>query len=293
VVTRDLSGTLHVLSNVCRHKAAVVAKGTGCAKMLQCRYHAWRYDLDGTLRSAPGVGGIEDFDRSTLSLPRWQVATMGPFVWGCLDPDAPPLTHPEVHGALEASDWQSLTWVAQRRYMIRCNWKVFIDNYLDGGYHIPHMHPTLDAQLDMENYRTDTFARSSIQQSPSAPTQSSELDYEVAKRQGDGAFYAWVYPNFALNRYGPILDTNLVLPMGHDRIEVVFDFWYARPDERDFVRTSVAQTDQTQREDIEISEFVQRGLESATYDTGRYAPRFEIGEHHFHRLLHSDLLKGL
>ncbi|MBN4059209.1 hypothetical protein JYT22_00995 [Endomicrobium sp. AH-315-J14] len=163
--------------------------------------------------------------------------------------------------------------------MIECNWKVYVDNYLDGGYHIPHMHPSLDAQLDMETYRTEIFERYSVQTSGAAS--------DGPDRIGSGALYAWMFPNFMINRYGPCMDSNHVVPLGPDRCRVDYQFYFTE-DARHLTEESMAQADVTQKEDIAICESVQRGLKSESYDRGRYAPTVEIGEHHFHRLLAAD-----
>ena len=115
---------------------------------------------------------------------------------------------------------------------------------------------------------------------------------DFRERIGKGALYAWVHPNFMLNRYGPILDINWVRPLAADRCEVVFDYWYPESsgaDGRAFVEASLAASDAVQQEDVAISESVQRGLGSSSYDQGRYAPNVELAMHHFHRLLALDL----
>jgi choline monooxygenase len=76
---------------------------------------------------------------------------------------------------------------------------------------------------------------------------------------------------------------------------VLYDFFFTKPDEPDaraFIEQSIEQSAVTQREDIAICESVQIGLCSSGYDRGRYAPRVEMGEHHFHRLLAADLRRG-
>ena len=145
------------------------------------------------------------------------------------------------------------------------------------------MHPTLDAQIDMASYRTELFERFSVQTADAGGDK---------QRIGDGAIYAWIYPNFMLNRYGPCLDTNHVVPLGPSRCRVDYEFWFEDVDP-EFVKASTRQADVTQKEDIEICESVQVGLRSATYDVGRYAPRVEHGEHHFHQLLAADLRRAL
>jgi len=284
LVVRGEQG-LVALSNVCRHKATPVARGCGRARELVCPYHGWRYALDGRLTRAPRLGARADFSREALALPRLAVATWGPFVFVNGDPSAPPLAG-QVAGlneSLEARQWSALRWAGTRSWDVACNWKVFCDNYLDGGYHIAHMHPSLDAQLAMGTYETRTFDRYSVQASRGA---------DGLARQEGGALYAWLYPNFMINRYGPVLDTNLVLPLGPDRCRVVFEYFFEAGCDAAFVAASMRQTEVTQEEDILVSEQVQVGLGSAGFDRAPYAAP-EVGILHFHELLAADLRAGL
>ena len=297
-VTRDDAGVLRALSNTCRHKGREVVQGPGRGDRLVCGYHAWTYDLAGKLRSAPRMAGIEAFDREAMSLPALAADEWGPWVFINHRADAIAMAErlPELDAALQRTGWRALKFVDGKSWTIDCNWKVYVDNYLDGGYHIPHMHPSLDAQLDMATYRTELFGEFSIQTSGAATAPDDRTDVDASQRIGDGAIYAWIYPNLMLNRYGPCLDSNLVIPLGPDRCRVEYEFYFMETEGEQaeaFVRQSIEQADVTQREDIAICESVQRGLSSVHYEVGRYAPRVEHGEHHFHRLLAADLRAAL
>jgi choline monooxygenase len=293
VVTRDLAGTLHAFRNVCSHKATQVASGCGAAEQLVCPYHGWAYELDGTLQRAPRLGSRTDFDRATWGLKPLGVCIWGPFVLvhRQLDAPHPSSLHPELDAALTTKGWGELRWVERRVYDVACNWKAFCDNYLDGGYHIAHMHPSLAAQLDLDSYRTELFERCSVQTSGAASMGSELLQLDPGDRIGTGSFYAFVYPNLMLNRYGPALDSNLVLPKGPDRCDVIFDFFFDESVASDqaFVDASVSQSETTQREDMSVSESVQVGLRSGAYETGPYAAAVEQGTLHFHQLVAADL----
>ncbi len=276
LVTRADDGVVRAFFNVCRHKAAILADGAACEPTLTCPYHGWTYDLNGRLATAPRVAGIREFDRDGLSLAPMAVATWGFWVWVNPDPGATFFDLSALEARLAPTGWRDLTYVTAKRWTLECNWKVYVDNYLDGGYHIERLHPSLDDQLDMDSYVTELFDTYSIQSSnPSAGTERTE----------GGAVYAWLWPCWMLNRYGPCLDTNHVVPLGPDRCEVVYEFYFADPTDTQFIENSIAQADLTQREDVGISESVQAGMRSGGWTAGRYAPRVEIGEHHFHRLL--------
>lgn len=299
VVVRGEDGALHAFHNVCSHKGREVVTGAGKAEesTLVCGYHAWRYSLTGRLTSAPRIAGIQDFDRDAMALRPLNLEVWGPWVFIHTDLQATPITTRLAHlnTLLTRSGWSNLTFHSEKSWLIHCNWKAYIDNYLDGGYHIPHMHPTLDAQLDMDTYRTELFDTYSIQTSDAAPETDARIDYDPADRIGDGAIYAWIHPNFMINRYGPCLDTNYVVPVAHNACRVHYQFFFdaSVAGALEFIEQSIEQADITQREDIEICESVQVGLQSPAYDRGRYAPRVEIGEHHFHQLLARTYRQGL
>jgi len=185
-----------------------------------------------------------------------------------------------------------LHWVERRRYALNCNWKIFVDNYLDGGYHVPHLHKGLDSVLEYNNYRIENGEHLCLQSSPMAHGDDDDVN---AVRTGKRALYYWLYPNFMMNWYEGMLDTNLVRPLAVDRTEVIFDFYFAdvSPSALERNLASIEVSDRIQREDLDICDSVQRGLQSRAYEAGRLSVRREAGEHLFHRLLHADLRAGL
>jgi len=288
VLTCNAQGSLRALSNICRHKATEVAVGEGNTQALQCRYHGWIYDLDGRLKSAPQMGRVVDFDRAAMSLPSLAMCTWGPLVLlnGAAEAAPPHERLAPLSQRLDATGWEGLCFGGRRVYELACNWKVYCDNYLDGGYHVASLHPGLASGLDLSSYRTELFDGFSIQ----------SCRAKGGSRLGEEALYAWIYPNLMLNRYGPVLDTNLVLPTGPESCRVIFDFFFdqeAIDDPEHFVAESIASSERVQQEDMEICASVQLGLGSVHYDRGRYAPGMEMGIHQFHQLLAADLRRGI
>jgi len=287
VIARGPDGVLRAMANVCRHKATQVCEGAGNLPHLTCPYHGWTYKLDGSLRTAPRVAGIRNLARGEMALPQFAVEEWGPYVFLNADVEAAPLASEltELNAALEATHWGDLTFHSRRRYVVECNWKVFCDNYLDGGYHIAHMHPSLADQLDLDSYRTELFDRFNVQTSGGDPVGGGRI--------GSGAVYAWIYPNLMLNRYGPVLDTNYVIPLNSNRCEVYFDFFFDGDVDGAWIDKSLIQSDVTQQEDMWVSAKAQIGMNSGTWPRGRYAPAVEKGVQHFHRLLASDLRRAV
>jgi len=177
----------------------------------------------------------------------------------------------------------ALRFFERRSYELGCNWKVFVDNYLDGGYHVPHLHGDLASILSHKDYTIECFERSCLQSSP--------ISGGDALARTGRALYYWIYPNLMLNWYEGYLDTNLVVPLGVDRVKVIFDFYFADVGEDAMPRNldSIAVSDRIQDEDHAICESVQRGLSSRAYRAGRLSVRREAGENLFHRLLARDL----
>jgi choline monooxygenase len=186
-----------------------------------------------------------------------------------------------------------LRFLERRRYVLQCNWKVFVDNYLDGGYHVPHLHKGLDSVLDYPRYTIENGTRHCLQTSPMVSDRAEEETRVV--RKGDHALYYWIYPNFMINWYEGMMDTNWVIPRAVDRTEVIFDFYFADVSDgaRERNEASIRVGERIQEEDVAICHSVQRGLSCRAYRAGRLSVRREAGEHLFHRLLAADLKSGL
>jgi choline monooxygenase len=296
VLVRDNDGLLRGFYNVCRHHAAaVVTEPCGQASLLRCPYHGWHYGLDGSLKGMPEFDGVKNFERQENGLIPVRTETWEQFVFVNLDPQAPPLR--EFLGGLVARvaplEISRLHHFERRAYDIQCNWKVFVDNYLDGGYHVPHLHPGLSRVLDYKQYTIENVDRYCLQSSPMVA--SGEDAATGATRKGDRARYFWQYPNLMINCYAGYMDTNLVVPLEVDHCRVVFDFYFddVSSSRREYNQQSVAVGARVQDEDLGVCEAVQRGLKSRAYGAGRLSVRREAGEHLFHRLLAADLKGGL
>lgn len=291
LVARGSDGTVRAMSNVCRHRAGPVAKGEGKKPVLQCGYHGWTYSLEGRLLGTPEMGGIECFDRADVALPQFRVEEWNGLLFVNLDPGAPSLDEflGDLVDEMPANDYASFHLAARKDWELDCNWKVYVDNFLE-GYHIPIVHPGLFRELDYPNYRTETRRNYSIQ---FAPTKKPE---RIRTAGGDDRVrYFWVYPNLMLNVYPDNFSTNLIVPLGAHRTLTIFEWFFRDPDSaksKSELAETISFSDEIQVEDIDICEAVQRGLRSRTYDTGRYSPVRENGVHHFHRLYVRDMGVG-
>jgi choline monooxygenase len=303
LVARGNDGELRAFYNVCRHHATAVAwEAQGTVTNFRCPYHGWTYGLDGKLKGTTDFDGVQCFDRAANGLVEIQLQVWEHFVWVNLDLAPLPLQNDlgKLIDRVRALELGKLRFFERRIYSLKCNWKVYVDNYLDGGYHVPHMHKGLNSVLDYAHYSIQNEDRHNIQSSPVQSTSKSDPD-ALATRHGDRSYYLWQYPNFMLNWYEGYLDTNLVLPgdpEGTDpinRCTVIFDFYFGDVSDAqlEYNRQSIAVSDRVQDEDTAICESVQKGLHSRAYGAGRLSVRREAGEHLFHRLLADDLRRGL
>ena len=164
-----------------------------------------------------------------------------------------------------------MPYVRTVSYEVACNWKVYVENYLE-GYHLPFVHPGLNQLLSYNQYKTQLFRWYSHQSSPI----QSDL-------YGDGqAHYIFMYPNMMLNILPNRLQSNLVIPLSPTTCRVVFDYYTHQTSVLD---RDIAFSDEVQGEDIHICERVQQGLMSGAYQAGRISPSQEKGVWHFQELI--------
>jgi choline monooxygenase len=283
--------------NVCRHHAAAVMTGeAGKAPILRCPYHGWTYALTGELKGTPDFAGVCGFEKKDNGLVPVETAVWENFVFVRLEPGGPSLAESlgDLVPQFAKLGLSRYHFVERRRWVFACNWKVFVDNYLDGGYHVPHLHKGLSSVLDYSQYMIETGRNWCLQWSP-ITHEKAEGDV-AAVRGGEKALYYWIYPNFMLNWYEGVMDTNLVRPLSTGESEVIFDFYFtdiSTPEAIARNRASIDVGNRVQDEDLAICDSVQRGLTSRAYRAGRLSVRREGGEHLFHRMLAADLKNGL
>jgi choline monooxygenase len=284
LVVRGSDGVLRAMSNVCRHRAGPVATGEGKRPVLQCGYHGWTYSLDGSLLQTPEMSGVECFERDDFSLPQFRVEIWNELVFVNLGTAAAPLAEflGDLVARLAPRNYAGYRLAARKEWSLDCNWKVYVDNYLE-GYHIPIVHPGLFREIDYPNYRTETKANYSIQVAP-----LKRPDRIRVNEAGGDIDYFWIWPNLMLNVYPDNFSTNLIIPVSPTETITVFEWFFENqsdPGVRKLLADTVAFSDEIQLEDIAICETVQKNLSSSTYSQGRYSVARENGVHHFHGML--------
>lgn len=287
LLTRDTDDEVHLVSNVCTHRGNLVVEGPGNERFLRCRYHGRRFGLDGCFQHMPEFEGVAGFPCEGDNLAKIPFANWGPLLFASVNPRA---TFEEaMKPMMDRVGWLPLNefrFDAQRSkdYLVRGHWALYVDNYLE-GFHIPFIHASLNQVIDYENYTYELHPHLNLQLAGAKPGDdhfdlpSASPDYgkEIA------AYYYWVFPNLMFNFYPWGLSVNVVKPLAPDltRVSFLCYVW----DESRIGQGAGAALDRVEREDEAVIELVQKGVQSRFYDRGRYAPKREVGTHHFHRLL--------
>ena len=291
VVVRDRAGELRAFLNVCRHRGSILAEGNGRRETLQCRYHAWTYDLDGGLRSAPRSQREPGFDTEEIALHRLPVETWGPLVFVNPDSGAAPLAEslgPLADLLSREVDVDALRFRRRSEFELACNWKVAVENYLE-CYHCSVAHPAFSAVIDVtpDAYRLETHERSSSQ---FGPLRSGNPSTRSARGVAEGQFH-WLWPVTKLYALpGPQnLAAGPVTPLGPERTAGFLDYFFPQDVTDEEVEELLAFDDQVGREDRELVESVQQGLRSGLLDAGRLMPESERLLAHFQQLVREAL----
>jgi len=296
VVVRNRNGELKGFVNVCRHRGHLVANGCGRRETLQCPYHAWTYDLDGVLRTAPRSEREAGFDHAEWSLCPVQVASWGPLVFVNPDLDAAPLT--ETIGDLPAQmaarglDPSSLGYRSRsRELVVNANWKIIVENYLE-CYHCPVAHKSFSVLLDVDPdaYLLGTDRWSSSQYAPVQTGNGRELPYDPSG-EIDGSQFHYVWPNWTLNTLpGPPHVRVLVFqPLDADRTATFVDGFWAPGTPDGIIEEITAFGAVVGKEDVELVQSVHRGLRSGAVPQGRLLLSSERLLQHFQLLVHDAL----
>ncbi len=295
LVVRGADGKLRAFYNVCRHRAGPPAEGCGTRKLFRCGYHGWTYGLDGALISATEVEGVEGFRAEDFALAPVRVEEWFQFIFVNLDEDARPLRESlgELPEQAEKFPFAGMKLFERRTYEMECNWKTYVDNYLE-GYHLPSVHPGLNRELDYNAYVVEPYTRHVRQFSPIRGAQPGDTTARRYQDAGENLTtdYFWIFPNWMLNCYPDNISLNIVLPVAPEKSLAIFE-WYLPPEEHGgaAAKASVEFSHQIQIEDVGICERVQKNLRSRSYSRGRFSVKQEKGVHAFHRM-YAGWMKG-
>ena len=291
LAVRNMDDQLRMLANVCTHRGMQVVEGAGNQRSLRCRYHGRRFGLDGQCQFMPEFEGVCGFPAATDNLAKVPFGQLAKLIFAAIDPTIS--LDDWLKPVMDRVGWMPMDRFVQdptrgREYLVRANWALYVDNYLE-GFHIPYVHASLNEVIDYGNYTTEQFEWSNLQL---AVASDGEDAFDLPQSSQDfgkriSAYYFWLFPNTMLNFYPWGLSINVVRPLGPDLTKVNFIpfVW----DASKLGKGAGGDLDRVEREDEAIVELVQRGVRSRFYDRGRFSVAREANVHHFHRLLAAAL----
>jgi len=294
-VVRDRNNELRAFYNVCQHRGHELLNGAGHTNIIVCPYHAWSYDLDGSLVGARNTAKMAGFAKCDFSLKPIRVEVFCGLVFINLDTSAAPLA--EQASSLESEirsycpEVDQLAFAQRDTYQAACNWKVMIDNFLE-CYHCHTAHRDFVDLVDMESYRSETKGIYSSHISNAAKSTDNSA-YQFKKGDVDFGYAGWfLWPNLTIWAYPgePNISVLQMVPNGSGNT-IEYQDWFVpggKPTSQ-LLDAMNYQKDILQPEDISLCESVQRGLKSKGYNQGRFvvdADRSELSEHAVHHFQH-------
>jgi len=309
VVVRDRNDEIQALSNVCTHRGGPVANGEGNqpGPFFQCRYHAWTFNFDGSVRSAPGLPSLAD-EKAALCLPKVRVERWRSLIFVNLDATAEPLATimGGIDDVLTTDPFQDLSFQFRETFEIKCNWKIFQYNSHE-CYHCRTIHPdTVFNVLHPQSLETlksgdlwlytryeSKVARGSGSASDvqSFGIAAGEESPEAGKQ--NGGFYALhMFPNTMIT-YTPPGYAMLVrmVPQSAGRMLLIRDHYFQDVDAakiesvRSFRESVIA-------EDIEICEVVQKNMSARLFERGRFVAKNEWQSYWFEQRVRAFVARG-
>lgn len=285
IVTRAADGEIRAFYNVCTHRAAKLVEGAGNKNLFSCPYHAWTFRLDGSLHKAPNMKGVEKFNHQDFCLKAVNLEVQASFIFVNLDPNARPMA--EVYSGLfegfKRYSFENLKKARVVETICKSNWKIGIDNYLECD-HCPIIHKAFVQRLEMEDYEIEIHDNYCYQGAPLKGMAGDAFDL------GQGGRYYWLYPNmwFSSDPGVANLSVHQSIPIDHQTTKYIYTTFLRTESIGKEEEELFANDDILRKEDRDICEIVQRGMETGAYTQGRFSLT-ENSVHHFHLLLQNAL----
>lgn len=306
VVVKDHHDVLRAFHNVCTHRAAPVAIGSGQCNRLVCPYHAWTFDLEGNLRGIPNFEGYEDFNAGDHHLKAVHLETWGPFIFVNVAPDCEPLETqlnelPELFNGYRLNEWKRAHFID---YTTNTNWKLYVENNAE-NYHEPIVHKSSYSTNEVSwnnNYnliQCEARHYYYLQHTPHPQDDSGNYGFkpaliqsELPARQMEGTSVMSFWPNFAWIACPESIIVYTIDPQGASKTRIRWE-WFVPDTEAaqspENLERLVGLYDRVQQEDMALLPLVQKGVESPGYVAGPFSPSREVGVHRFQELLMEHL----
>ena len=295
IILRDREGTLRGMSNVCRHRMSTLLEGRGNVRSIVCPYHAWTYNLDGSLRGAPAMARNEGFCKEDVKLPAVRVEDWQGWIMVTLNPEATPVAErlagvDRLVGHLPMANYRE---VFREDFRWDTNWKVLAENFME-SYHLPVCHAgTIGGASDLNKMECpegeEAFNHHWIVKNDTVPLALAHPSNTVL--QGDDRRITWllaIYPALLITLTPGYFWYLSLTPDGPGSVRVLFGGgmsaeWMADPEAERHLASVKALLDDVNIEDKGCVEKVWKGLcagmsspgslshlERPNYDFARY-----------------------
>jgi Rieske 2Fe-2S family protein len=309
VVIAAEDGTPHAFLNVCRHRGSriVLEREGHVRRRLRCPYHGWSYGLDGSLRAAPHMDGVEDFDFNCWGLMPVRMAVVGGLVLVDLSGEAPEADEHvgELRGHLDRYRAGTLELGDRREYVVEANWKGIAENYNE-CLHCPGVHPELNALSDYMSGEEVTgegaWCGGTMTLREGSTTMATEGGHTrrppitgLSGADLETILYLVLFPNALVSFHPDYLMLHTLWPTAPGRTEVVCE-WFFEPQTiaRDDFDPSDAVDfwDTVNRQDWHVCELAQKGVRTRGYTAGRYSAE-EVDVHAFDQMVAERYMEAL
>lgn len=292
MLVRNAQG-IELISNVCRHRQAVMLNGSGTLSNIVCPLHGWTYNLSGKILAAPKFDPCPSRDLKKYSFQNWN----GLLFESVQSNQVNVLDQIKFKSKF---DFSGYVFHSRKEHVCNYNWKTFIEVYLD-DYHVKPFHPGLGQFVDCNNLDWQFGERFSVQsvgvfnelRSPGTPVykrwQEALMDYRKGSVPEHGAIWLTIYPNIMVEWYPEVLVISTLWPESPQRTRNIVEFYYPEDIahfEADLVEAHQAAYMETVVEDDEIAERMDRGrrhLSRTTLDDyGPVQDPMELGLTYFY-----------
>jgi len=277
---------INCLSNVCTHRGNIICTNKD-DKQLRCGYHGRSFELNGKVKYMPGFEDVKDFPSDRDNLKKVQLLNWKNFLFTSLSKNQ---NDKNFFNAMDDKlGWYPFDMLqydenSSKEYIIDAHWAIYCENYLE-GFHVPYVHGGLNKSIDFSTYNTETFDNCVLQTTYSKSKESnfSNIDNCPLEYGDVYAYYFWFFPNIMFNYYSWGLSINIIEPISKNKTKIKFLSFPLQDNKQPLNKSD--SLDVVELEDQNIVEKVHVGLNSKLYHRGRYSPKYEMGVHHFHKLL--------
>jgi choline monooxygenase len=280
VIIKQLDSTLKAFYNVCRHRGSQLLSPSSSGKCkagcITCPYHAWTYNLDGSLRKAPKFDDIEDLCKEDYSLHPIEVKIVHGLVFFSLDPKSESTLFSTLEEILDTYPIENYEYHSSKVFEIQCNWKTWVENYQE-CYHCRTLHPLFNRNYQLDKYgviNTNKVSHHTCPRKEYDPMCSRDCNQGDTELQSRDGFWVFAYPNLALSMYETYYDTLEILPLSPNKTRLVVTFYSRKDLPKEEINKNIEEVSfQTFQEDIESCERVYKGLAALNILTKTTTPR--------------------